>query len=161
MCLEHTKNSGAVILRDEPFDTLGHDLVEVPFIWIPDGYAGPRPGYPWFEAGRMTLGAKQLEPWPPCRLTPWGAEALPSNDAANVQQGAGEASAGPQPPGPAAADRPGPAPAAGASERARRYFDCSREAVNAATKALNGLSDPGAILQTLDRAVETFARNAQ
>ena len=37
---------------------LGHDEVAIPFIFVPDGHAGPRPGYPWFEAGRMTLGVE-------------------------------------------------------------------------------------------------------
>ena len=37
------------------FEPLSHDIVEIPFIFVPDGYVGPRPGYPWFEAGRMTL----------------------------------------------------------------------------------------------------------
>ena len=45
------------------FEPMGSDIIEVPFIWVPDGYAGPRPGYPWFEAGRMTVSAERLAAW--------------------------------------------------------------------------------------------------
>jgi hypothetical protein len=41
--------------------SLGHDVVEIPFIWVPDDSAGPRPAYPWFEVGRMTLSAEPSE----------------------------------------------------------------------------------------------------
>jgi len=33
----------------------GFATLELEFMWIPDGYAGLRPGYPWFEAGELTL----------------------------------------------------------------------------------------------------------
>jgi len=34
----------------------GFATLELRFMWIPDGYAGLRPGYPWFAAGRLSLG---------------------------------------------------------------------------------------------------------
>jgi hypothetical protein len=44
---------------------LGYDIVEIPFVWIPDGCDVPRPGHAWFKAGWFTLSAEQLAAWPP------------------------------------------------------------------------------------------------
>ncbi len=36
----------------------GRDRLEIRAIFIPDGYDGKRPGYPWVEVGRMALGQR-------------------------------------------------------------------------------------------------------
>ncbi len=36
-------------------------------IWIPDGYDGPMPGYPWVQFGRMTLSQQQASVGGPAR----------------------------------------------------------------------------------------------
>ena len=41
-----------------PGYTLGRNTVEFRCIFIPNDYEGPRPGYPWIEFGRMTLEPK-------------------------------------------------------------------------------------------------------
>src|SRR3954471_9176648 len=64
------------------FEARGHDEVVIPFIWIPDNYEGPRPGYPWFEAGRMTLSAEQLAAAPGTHATTQAGEARVAADAA-------------------------------------------------------------------------------
>ena len=38
-----------------PSYAFGRDTLELRCIFIPDDYEGPRPGYPWIEFGRMTL----------------------------------------------------------------------------------------------------------
>jgi len=39
----------------QPRNAFGRDTAEFRCILIPDSYDGPRPGYPWIEFGRMTL----------------------------------------------------------------------------------------------------------
>ena len=44
-------------MTDKPLEHMGFGTFDVPFIWLPDADAGRRPGYPWVEAGRMTLNS--------------------------------------------------------------------------------------------------------
>src|SRR5437016_14213437 len=115
-------------MSDDPFE-FGHDTIEIPFIWIPDDYDGPRPGYPWFEAGEMTLGAEQVAAWPPSSPAPRGGEDRSSSgDGERSPQFADDVSADAEDTEPstaAATTWRGPDPAAGAAERARQYFDQS------------------------------------
>ena len=141
-------------MRDDFLESLGHDIVEIPFIWIPDGYFGLRPGYPWFEAGRITLSAEQVaarqvpKPGSDGAQRADYAEAEPPSYGREAQQGhfpgsdwAGEA-----------ASKPG-ASGADASSQAHRYSVWTDEAINSAVEALCGLRAPDSGPETLDDAL--------
>ncbi|HME23311.1 MAG TPA: hypothetical protein VKI44_18620 [Acetobacteraceae bacterium] len=83
---------------------MGFDRVELPAIWVPEGaslpagiwphavcfrailipddYDGPRPGYPWVEFGRMTLGKPQapLQRLPSSQRTGNDSGGVPTSD---------------------------------------------------------------------------------
>lgn len=146
---------------DEPFEPMGFDIVEVPFIWVPDGSDDPRPGYPWFEAGRMTLSAEQLAAWRPSDSWRWSGQARSAGQGEAVaEQGAatpdqhsmllqafGDAPEqvvmGSQPTG------VGNEIAAAAEARFARY---SPSEIAEAIEAWHALSDLRAILAALDAA---------
>ena len=142
--------------------SLGVDVVEIPFIWIPDGHTGPRPGYPWFEAGRLTLGVEHSAAGASsgdqaqrgdAAAGSYGTSADPGThataSAALPGTGAGEMSADGAEAGfgPDAAD-----PFANSPEHARSYGDPSAVAVRAAIEALDALSNPGSGATMLDAA---------
>src|SRR6185437_11984558 len=108
-------------MSDLPFDPMGSDILEVPFLWVPEG--APRPGHPWFEAGRMTVSAERLAAW----------------SAANASQRSGQARSGDQAvPGPWSVDVWNETIPAAEAPVAR---DGPSE-IGAAIKAWNALSDP-------------------
>ena len=146
---------------------LGHDEVAIPFIFVPDGHAGPRPGYPWFEAGRMTLGVERPEAGALSGERAQQSEGNTRRDVASGERWA-DASAAVDPPGSGYGGVPAggtgatswPAdddPFSDEPARARSYGDSSAVAVRAAIEALDALSNPGLGLAALDAASQRSA----
>jgi hypothetical protein len=138
------------------FEARGHDEVVIPFIWIPDNYEGPRPGYPWFEAGRMTLSAEQLAAAPGTHATTQASEARVAADAAAATE---------QPTSLADPDtgRPRQQIVTGPLTDNTAYWAINSETesqrigelraqVDAAVRAWRAVSDPRAIVTALDAA---------
>jgi hypothetical protein len=119
-------------MSDDPRPA-SYDTLTIAFIWVPDG--GRRPGYPWFEAGQMTLTAEGVAP------RPEAAEVAPR--AQTLEQALGSSS--PE------LDREagfGARESKGSSaDRVPRYLEHSSGSVDTAARALRVASDPGAMLR--------------
>jgi hypothetical protein len=119
------------MLREAIF-SIGTDSVEIPFVWVPNGH-GLRPGDPWFEAGRMSLGVDAsppgAEPDPSLRRH---ASATQDNRCAGVSSLPASWDGAP--------DGQGSPGQAQTSTRPRRYGDSDIVALGAAMQAMAALA---------------------
>ncbi len=141
-------------------DTPRHfDTVEVPFIWIPEDHGGPRPGYPWFEAGQMMFGAAEAAAKPGVdRQSLSGASG--GGQGGTLSDGQADPGASAVPANAAAADMAGDTASGTQAVQAesltstspppRSYGDAGAGAVRAAIQALKALSDSGVTSRALD-----------
>ena len=126
--------------------------VSMPAMWIPDGYQGPPPGYPWMEFGRLTLPAEPRAAGAPTAGAVIPGGAVPAAAAPDVAPSPRWLAAVPLAPG---ADDTARSPHPG-------YADPN---VGAATQARDVLSDLRAAMVALDAAsqsnpiVASLARN--
>ena len=142
--MERREQNGNMRAAADEFGLSARDIVDIPFIWIPDGYRGPRPGYPWFEAGRLALSSERLEEAPPYNMTAWqGGDALQramataGRSAVSEDRQRNETSAIETPPG---QPMSGVHPASGAPNPAAAHVDHWNEAINSALTALHGMA---------------------
>jgi hypothetical protein len=137
---------------------IGPHAVTFPAVFIPDGYDGPRLGYPWIELGRMTLPGRRVAAH---GLSDRGTSA-PDLAAAGVSRsGAVDATTAPYAPMaavPVVGEIPGEANGAEVAGMIARGSDGavrwrgSGPDIAAAMAAWTAMSDPRVMLAALDAA---------